>query len=163
MSSSNYVFDRHRCSPVPATTRGTCRGRGCRRHPTLGNSTTAGPIAFKFCVFREQLAIAFAQVRGGVHLHVRTCTPLFQYLANGRADCVPTWCDAGDPLYERLTQVKCRVHLHVRTCTPLSHDGASSPARPSPIKAPYWSIGLVVVVGGGRVGPNWSASCLLGG
>ena len=29
-------------------------------------------------------------------------------------------------------------NLHVRMCTPPSHDGASSPARPSPIKASYW-------------------------
>ena len=34
----NHVFDRSRYPPVPATARGTC----------LGNSTTAGPIVFKF-------------------------------------------------------------------------------------------------------------------
>ena len=77
--SINFVFDRHRYPPVPTTARGTCRVRGCRTHPTPGNSTTAGPIAFNcgVCVFRDQLAHAFAQVRGEVHLHVRTCTPLF--------------------------------------------------------------------------------------
>ena len=78
--SINFVFDRHRYPPVLATARGTCRVRGCRRHPTPGNSTTAGPIAFKFDVFIDQVAITFAQVRGGVHLHVRTCTPLFHIL-----------------------------------------------------------------------------------
>ena len=67
------------------------------------------------------------------HVHTR-----FSYLANGWANCVQTWCVASDPLDERLTQVRCGVHLHVRTCTPPSHDGASSPARPSPIKASYW-------------------------
>ena len=67
--------------------------------------------------------------------HVHTPLP---YLANGWADCVQTWCVANDPLDERLTQVRCGVHLHVRTCTPPSNDGASSPARPSPIKASYW-------------------------
>ena len=46
--SINFVFDRHRYPPVPTTARGTCRVRGCRRHPTPGNSTTAGPIAFNF-------------------------------------------------------------------------------------------------------------------
>ena len=70
-----------------------------------------------------------------MHLHVRT--PLL-YLANGWADCVQTWCVASDSLDERLTQVRCGVHLHVRTCTPPPNDGASSPARPSPIKASYW-------------------------
>ena len=40
-----FVLDRHRYPPVPATARGTCRLRGCRRHPTLDNSITAGPIA----------------------------------------------------------------------------------------------------------------------
>ena len=69
--------------------------------------------------------------------HVHTPLP---YLANGWADCVQTWCVANDPLDERLTQVICGVHLHVRTCTPPSNDGASSPARPSPIKASYWYI-----------------------
>ena len=67
------------------------------------------------------------------HVHTR-----FPDLANGCTDCVQIWCAASDPLDERLTQVRCGVHLHVRTCTPLSHDGASSPARPSPIKASYW-------------------------
>ena len=62
--------------------------------------------------------------------HVHTPLP---YLANGWADCVQTWCVANDPLDERLTQVRCGVHLRVRTCTPPSNDGASSPARPSPI------------------------------
>ena len=67
--------------------------------------------------------------------HVHTPLP---HLANGWADCVQTWFVANDPLDERLTQVRCGVHLHVRTCTPPSNDGASSPARPSPIKASYW-------------------------
>ena len=67
------------------------------------------------------------------HVHTR-----FPDLANGCTDCVQIWCAASDPLDERLTQVRCGVHLHVRTCTPPSHDGASSPARPSPIKASYW-------------------------
>ena len=51
----NYAFDRHRYPPVPATARGyrNVPRRGCRRHTTLGNSTTAGPIAFKFCVCLE--------------------------------------------------------------------------------------------------------------
>ena len=30
----------------------------------------------------------------------------------------------------------------MRTCTPFLHDGASTPARPSPIKASYWYSGL---------------------
>ena len=72
------------------------------------------------------------------HLH----TPL-PYHANGWADCVQTWYVANDPLDERLTQVRCGVHLHVRTCTPPSNDGASSPARPSPIKASYWLLGYL--------------------
>ena len=56
------------------------------------------------------------------------------YLANGWADCVQTWCVANDPLDKRLTQVRCGVHQHVRTWTPLLHHGASTPARPSPIR-----------------------------
>ena len=47
----NFVFDRHRYPPVPATARGTCRGEGVEDTFSLGNSTTAGPIAFKFGVW----------------------------------------------------------------------------------------------------------------
>ena len=65
----------------------------CRRHPTLDNYMTAGPIAFKFgCVVIDQLAITFAQVRDGVHMHVRTCTLPFPYFANSWADCVQILC-----------------------------------------------------------------------
>ena len=46
----NHVFDRYQCPPVPATARGTCRGEGVEDTLSLGNSTTAGPIAFKFGV-----------------------------------------------------------------------------------------------------------------
>ena len=68
--SINFVFDLHRYPPVPATARVTCRARGCLRHTSLDNSMTAGPIALK----------SFTQVRGEVHLHVRTCTPLYHIL-----------------------------------------------------------------------------------
>ena len=47
----NHVFDRYRYPPVPATARGTCRGEGVEDTLSLGNSTTAGPIAFKFGVW----------------------------------------------------------------------------------------------------------------
>ena len=46
----NHVFDRYRYPPVPATARGTCRGEGVEDTLSLSNSTTAGPIAFKFSV-----------------------------------------------------------------------------------------------------------------
>ena len=42
--SINFVFDLHQYPSVFATARGTCRARGCRRHPTLDNFMTAGPI-----------------------------------------------------------------------------------------------------------------------
>ena len=48
--SINFTFDRYRYPPVPATARGTCRGEGVEDTLSLGNSTTAGPIAFKFGV-----------------------------------------------------------------------------------------------------------------
>ena len=51
--SINFIFDRHRYPLVPVTARGTCQVRGCRRHPTLGNSMMSGPIAFKFGVCLE--------------------------------------------------------------------------------------------------------------
>ena len=110
-----------------------------RAHPSsISRKRLGGLRPIFFCVTRDPLDKCFTHVWDGVHLHVRTCTPLFPDLANGWADCVQTWCVASDPLDERLTQVRCGVHLHVRMCTPPSHDGASSPARPSPIKASYW-------------------------
>ena len=56
--------------------------------PTWGTQGThmvmfAGFACFSiqiWCVLRDQLAITFTQVRGGVNLHVRTCAPLFHIL-----------------------------------------------------------------------------------
>ena len=73
--SINFVFDRHRYLLVPVTARGTWRGEGVGDTLSIGNFTTAGPIAFIFGVCL--LAITSTQVRGGVNLHVRTCTPVF--------------------------------------------------------------------------------------
>ena len=42
----NHVFDRYRYPPVPATARGTRRGEGVGDTLSIGNSTTAGPIAW---------------------------------------------------------------------------------------------------------------------
>ena len=50
--SINFVFDRHRYPPVPAMARGTCRGGDTL---SIGNSTTAGPIALKFGVCIETI------------------------------------------------------------------------------------------------------------
>ena len=49
----NHVVDRYRYPPVPAMARGTCRGEGVGDTLSIGNSTTAGPIAFKFGVCLE--------------------------------------------------------------------------------------------------------------
>ena len=49
--SINFVFDRHRYPPVPAMARGTCRRQGVGDTLSIGNSTTAGPIALKFGVY----------------------------------------------------------------------------------------------------------------
>ena len=57
-------------------------------------------------------------VWGGVHLHMRTCTPRFPDLANGWADCVQILCVNRDPLDNCFAHVWCGLHLHVRTCTP---------------------------------------------
>ena len=51
--SINFVFDRHRYPPVPATARGTCWGEGVGDTLSIGNFTTAGSIAFKFGVCLE--------------------------------------------------------------------------------------------------------------
>ena len=51
--SINFVFDQHRYPPVPATAHGTCRGEGVGDTLSIGNSKTAGPIAFKFGVCLE--------------------------------------------------------------------------------------------------------------
>ena len=51
--SRTLIFDRHQYPPVLATARDTCRVEECRTHPTLGNSKTVGPIAFKIGVCLE--------------------------------------------------------------------------------------------------------------
>ena len=68
----NYAFDRHRYPPVPATARGTCRMRGYRRHPTFGNFTTAGPIAFKFGVCLETSFNTSQRWGASARVHVHT-------------------------------------------------------------------------------------------
>ena len=57
----NYnVFDRHRCPLVPATARGTRRGRGrVSETPYPGSSTTGWSDCVRiWCVFRDQMAIS---------------------------------------------------------------------------------------------------------
>ena len=44
--------------------------------PYLGNSWA--DCAEIWCVVRDQLARQFTQTQGRVHLHVRTCVPLFR-------------------------------------------------------------------------------------
>ena len=51
-------------------------------------------------------------VWGGVHLHVRTCTPRFRDLANGWANCVQILCVNSYPLDKSFTYVWAGVHLH---------------------------------------------------
>ena len=125
--------------PIPAGAChgcGTCRGEGVGDTLSIGNSTDGWPDCVQiWCVTRDPLDKCFTHVWGGVHLHVRTPLP---YLANGWADCVQILCVTRDLLDKCFTHVWGGVHLHVRTCTPPSNDGASSPARPSPIKASYW-------------------------
>ena len=53
--SINFVFDRHRYPLVPAMARGTCRGEGVGDTLSIGNSTTAGPIALKFGMCLETI------------------------------------------------------------------------------------------------------------
>ena len=99
---------------------------GLSETPTLGNSTAVGPIVFKFEVFRD-----FYKVRGGVHLHVLKCTPIF-HISNSWTDCVQMLCVARSQLDKSFAQIRW-VHLHVWKCTPLSNDSASAVARSSPI------------------------------
>ena len=79
-----------------------------------------------WCVFRDQLAIIFIQVRGGVHPHVRTWTPLSHTLQTAGGDCVQIWFVAGNPLDKRFTQVRGDVQLHVRTYYLYYTDGRST-------------------------------------
>ena len=59
----------------------------------LGNGWTG--CAEIWYVVRGQLAMRFALLRGGVHLHVRT---LFSCLGNSRTDCAEIWCVFRDHL-----------------------------------------------------------------
>ena len=51
--SINFIFDRHRYPPVPATARGTCQGEDVGDTLSIGYSMAVGPIVFKFCVCLE--------------------------------------------------------------------------------------------------------------
>ena len=89
------------------------------RRGSIGNSTTAGPIAFKFGVCLETSYFYTSQrwsEAARAHVHTR-----LQYLANGWVDCVQILCVTRDPLDKCFAHVWGRVHLHVRTCTPLFH------------------------------------------
>ena len=55
--SINFAFDRHRYPLVPAMAGGTCRGKGVGDTLSIGNSTTAGPIALKLCSELKTLPI----------------------------------------------------------------------------------------------------------
>ena len=72
-----------------------------------------------FGVVRDQLAMRFAPLRGGVPLHPKrgahVCTP-FPYLGNDWTDCAEIWYVVTDELARQYTQTKDGVHLHVRTC-----------------------------------------------
>ena len=76
-------------------------------------------------VNRDPFDKSFTHVWGGVHLHVRTCTPRFPDLANGWADRVQILCVNRDPFDKSFTHVWGGVHLHVRTCTPRFPDLAN--------------------------------------
>ena len=89
-------------------------------HPTLVNSKTSGSIAFRFGVCLRQLAITYGQVIGGVHLHMRLCTPLFN-ISQTAGQIAFKFCVARDPLDKSCIQVWCGVHLHVRKYTSLFH------------------------------------------
>ena len=53
-----------------------------------------------------------------MHLHVRTCTPLFHISRMARR-IVFKFCVNSDKLDNCFAHVWCGVHLHVRTCIPL--------------------------------------------
>ena len=90
-----------------------------------------------WCVSRDPLDKSSTQAIYGMHLHVRTCTPLFPISHTVWRIVLKfgVWLGIHSMI---LTQVRCGANLHVRTCTLLSHDGALAVARPSPIKAPCW-------------------------
>ena len=116
----NHVFDRHGYPPAPATARGTCRGRGCRRHPLHRYLHDGWPGCVKvWRVLRDQLAITFTQVRGGVNLHVRMCIPLF-HISQTAGRIAFKFCVTTDPFDKCFTHVWGGLLLHVRTCTHFS-------------------------------------------
>ena len=74
-----------------------------------------------WCVARDPLDKCFTHVWCGIHLHVRTCTPVFQISQTAGVLCSNLVCCYG-PIIDKCftrTRVWGVVHLHVRTCTPL--------------------------------------------
>ena len=66
---------------------------------------------------RDPLDKSFAQVRGGVHLYVRTCTPLFHISRKAWRIVLKFGARLGTHSMS-LAQVRYGAHLHVSTCKP---------------------------------------------
>ena len=67
--------------------------------------------------------MCFTEVKGGVHLYVRSCTVHTPFLlfGNGWTHRAEISDVARDLLAMRFAQVMEGVRLHVRTCTPVFH------------------------------------------
>ena len=81
--------------------------------------------------------MSVTQVRDGMHLHVRTCTPLFHISRTVRRIVLKFGMWLGTRLVSHESNVGPICTCVVRTCTPLPHVGAFEVARSSLIKAPY--------------------------
>ena len=86
----------------------------------VGNGWT--DCAEIWCVVKDQIAMRFTPLRGGMHLHPKRgahmCTP-FPYLGNGRTDCAETWYAVRGQLARQFRQTKdwsASALAHVQMC-----------------------------------------------
>ena len=77
-----------------------------------------------WCVVRDTLAMRFAQVSGGVNLHLCTCTPLFHITGTG--GCIMLkYGELINPLTRRFTQLIGTGYLRVCTFNYISFSSTS--------------------------------------
>ena len=81
-------------------------------------------LLLNWYVYRYQPAITFTQVRGGIHLHTRTCAPLFRISGTAGPIMLKFCIWHGTPQMRALfkTELRWGVHLQVRTCRFLLHE-----------------------------------------
>ena len=88
--------------------------KGCWKAESSKNSTTAGPIVFKFGVWLGTPQVRLFHNSGVGRLHVLTCTPLF-YISGTAKPILLYFYVRIDHWADAFLKVRAGVHLHVHS------------------------------------------------